>query len=81
MDNEISFYPNPAQNELNYYTGTIAKNAQLAIYDVSGAVLLQTTFSGNNARINISLLKSGTYYLKVQQQDGSEAKLHKFVKL
>lgn len=81
MDNEISFYPNPAQNELNYYTGTTAKNAQLAIYDISGAVLQQSTFSGNNVRLNISLLKSGTYYLKVQQQDGSEAKLHKFVKL
>ena len=81
MENEVSFYPNPAQNELNYYTGTTAKNAQLAIYDMSGAMMQQTTFSGNNVRLNISLLKSGTYYLKVQQQDGSEAKLHKFVKL
>lgn len=81
MDNEVSFYPNPAQHELNYYTGTKAKNAQLAIYDISGAVLQQSTFSGNNVRLNISLLKAGTYYLKVQQQDGSEARLHKFVKL
>ncbi|MEJ8819114.1 T9SS type A sorting domain-containing protein [Lacibacter sp. H407] len=81
MENEVSFYPNPAQNELNYYTGTTAKNAQLAIYDMSGAMMQQTMFSGNNVRLNISLLKSGTYYLKVQQQDGSEAKSHKFVKL
>lgn len=81
MENEVSFYPNPAQNELNYYTGTTAKNAQLAIYDMSGAMMQQTIFSGNNVRLNISFLKSGTYYLKVQQQDGSEAKLHKFVKL
>lgn len=81
MENEVSFYPNPAQNELNYYTGTTAKNAQLAIYDMSGAMMQQTMFSGNNVRLNISLLKSGTYYLKVQEQDGSEAKLHKFVKL
>jgi len=81
QDNEISFYPNPAQNELNYYTGTTVKNAQVAIYDMSGAVVKQSTFSGNNMRLNISILKSGTYYLKVQQQDGSDAKMHKFVKL
>lgn len=81
VDGEISFYPNPAQNELNFYTGTVANNAQLAIYDISGAVVQQTIFSGNTVKLNISLLKAGSYYLKVQHKDGSAAKLQKFVKL
>lgn len=80
-DSELSFYPNPAQHELNLYTGTAVKNAQAVIYDISGAVLQQTSFSGNNLSMNISTLKPGAYYLKVQQKDGSAAKMHKFVKL
>ena len=80
-DTELSFYPNPAQHELNLYTGIAMQNAQAAIYDISGAVLQQTSFSGNNLNMNISTLKPGAYYLKVQQKDGAVAKMHKFVKL
>lgn len=80
-DSELSFYPNPAQNELTLYTGIAMQNAQAAIYDISGAVLQQTSFSGNNLNMNISTLKPGAYYLKVQQKDGAFAKMHKFVKL
>lgn len=78
---QVSFYPNPVQNELNFYMATTARNAQLAIYDIAGIIVQQTTFSGNNVRLNISSLKPGSYYLKVQQKDKSEVKLHKFVKL
>ncbi|QNA46408.1 T9SS type A sorting domain-containing protein [Lacibacter sediminis] len=80
-DSELSFYPNPAQHELNLYTGAAVKNAQAVIYDMSGAVLQQKNFSGNNLNMNVSTLKPGAYYLKVQQKDGGVAKMHKFVKL
>ncbi|RXK62091.1 T9SS type A sorting domain-containing protein [Lacibacter luteus] len=81
LTDELNFYPNPAQHELNLYTGAPVKNAQAVIYDVSGAVLQQTTFSGSNLKMNISLLKPGTYYLYVQQKDAVAAKMYKFVKL
>ena len=78
---ELSFYPNPAQHELNLYIGTSLKHAQAMIYDLSGAMLQQTVFTGNNLKLNISKLKPGTYYLYVQQKDGVAAKVHRFVKL
>lgn len=79
--NELSFYPNPVQYELNLYAGTAVKNAQAVIYDLSGAVLQQIIFSGNNLKLNINALKPGTYYLHVQQKDGVATKIYKFVKL
>jgi hypothetical protein len=63
-------FPNPAKSYLNVETNS-PDNQQLEIYDLSGKLLVTTSFL-NQSKIDISSLPSGTYIYKVFSQNSGE---------
>ena len=78
IDNEnntfYNIYPNPAKDFI--FISDIDENTLIQIYNVNGKFLIETKNSNN--QINISSLKSGIYFLKIQNSNGIVTK--KFVK-
>ena len=62
----MSIYPNPAQNELKIGLPNNEKLSSVSVYDSTGSLILKNTTTIANNTLNISLLKSGIYILKVQ---------------
>lgn len=68
LENGITMYPNPGQNNLTIANSTSFKLDQLAIYDVSGR-LIKTIDLGDMQQertIDVSNLSSGVYLLQIQ---------------
>ena len=63
---DMSIYPNPAQNELKIGLPNNEKLSSVSVYDSTGSLILKNTTTISNNTLNISLLKSGIYILKVQ---------------
>ena len=69
-DNKISIYPNPSTGNFNLnMSGLNASTVDVSITDVSGKVVLNTSFNtvngGLNAPINISNVEEGVYIVRV----------------
>jgi len=60
--NTISIYPNPATNEINI-SGQIIR---ATIFSIDGKIIKEST----STSIDISILKKGTYLLKVENAEG-----------
>ena len=71
-----NLYPNPVQEELMVSTSEEGP-LELTIYDASGRVLLRQTFA-EQARVDVSTLAAGQYYLMVTSGRGSH--IEAFVK-
>lgn len=69
--NQIALWPNPARDIL--HVSGVESN-RFAIYDLSGR-LIKTGITGNGAPIDVAVLSSGTYILKI------DLKVWKFVKV
>ena len=74
LNSEISIYPNPANNSLNF--NNISENAVISIYDLSGKQIVNQLNSNN--QIDINSLSNGIYIIKII--DNSLTKTAKFVK-
>ena len=68
----VQVFPNPAQSVLNVALPNDALQ-QVAIYDVSGRTVLLQKFAKKEmkAQVDISVLKPGTYHLRVNGQKGA----------
>jgi choice-of-anchor B domain-containing protein len=62
---EILVYPNPANDFLNIELSDRFKKCKLEIMDLTGHVVLEISDLNFNPRINISLLSSGIYCLRI----------------
>ena len=72
----FKYYPNPAQNELNF---SAPENIyQVNIYNLLGQLVKSKTWEDTKLSIDISNLKAGPYFVKVQV--GSQFKTFKFIK-
>jgi hypothetical protein len=70
--NPVRIFPNPANNILNIeLTDPALKPQQVRVLDLSGKELLRT--KENLDRIDVSLLKSGTYFLEIYFRDQRKA--------
>lgn len=72
----VRIYPNPAQNNLNV-KGLNENVTALEIVDISGRVLRvipQSNLNTVNTEINISNLSAGTYFLKINSENGQSVK-------
>lgn len=72
----VRVYPNPTQNNLNV-TGLDENVTALEIMDISGRVLRvipQSNLNTVNTEINVSNLSSGTYFLKINSENGQAVK-------
>lgn len=72
----FSLYPNPAREELLVTTDEEGQ-LQLRLFDVSGRILMQRTFS-RQAGLDVSRLTAGQYYLMVTGSEGT--RVEPFVK-
>jgi hypothetical protein len=86
MNTQMSIYPNPAIESLNYNIAS-ASNQQVIVqvYSVAGVAILTTqqqVFVGNNHQtLAITGLMNGNYFLKVISVDGTIRFVQSFVKV
>lgn len=71
---KIISYPNPAQ-EIVYFKELPEETSTAIIYRIDGVIILQAQISTSKNYINIENLKSGIYYLKINNS------ISKFIKL
>ena len=67
IDERINLYPNPAS--VGFYINTGEKINTVSIYNLNGEMILSKEVIDNNF-INISDLKPGVYFVKVQTENG-----------
>lgn len=75
-------YPNPATDNFNLrFEQSPKEDYELSIFSSSGALVKQQQFTafGNEYRINIQVLKSGVYFVKLES-DGEVVYSSKFIK-
>lgn len=74
--NKFNLYPNPARSFIQVYTGEEwPAGRQLSIYNLAGQVVKSINVNSQNARIDLTQLKAGMYYLSA-----GDGKVMKFVK-
>ncbi len=75
--NSFKIFPNPvAGNSIHIST---TETLRIAIYDLVGKKLLESTLDQTNDTVDISLLKSGIYLINVKTDTGAVTK--KFIKI
>ena len=83
VTDNISMYPNPANEQVNIEISNIAKDAAISITDISGKMIAQKTFSPKNntiiANFDIRSYPAGIYLVNVQ--NGALIKTMKLTKL
>jgi len=68
----FTLYPNPAANFIQIeYPLTKGSNIKINIYNLTGQLLLQKDFSGENVRIDIGSLSPGLYFISLQEDTGT----------
>ncbi len=77
----ITIFPNPVQAEVNIIavndyelTGKL-----YTLFNVQGRLIMKNTFRSNKEKINLSILPSGVYILKVGE--GDDRRIEKIIKL
>jgi len=74
----IEIFPNPAVDFLNFRYFESTKEYNVEILDISGRIIQNVTIDKNSA-INIEHLKSGVYFLVINDSSGLVSK-QKFIK-
>ncbi len=74
--NDVSLYPNPTSNFLNFSMKGL-ENVPVQIIDVTGKIVLNAKISSESA-IDVSALKTGTYFAMLQVEN--KATTYKFIK-
>jgi Secretion system C-terminal sorting domain len=80
--NSISIYPNPVSEQLNI-TPNFTGEGRLFIASMEGKVVMvnNTQFEkGSNARVDVSALSSGTYFVSLIDEQGKQLVSTKFIK-
>ena len=68
----LVFYPNPAQDVLNYTVKTDGfDELEIVIYDLLGKEVIRTTANGHECAINMLNLPNGLYLVTYMMQVGS----------
>lgn len=70
--NPFSIYPNPVTKGFVYITSESAEPKEILIFDVLGKEIIRTSLKEN--RLDVSVLESGIYILKVIQGKSSITK-------
>ena|GEM_PF-1025711 len=78
LQNALSVFPNPATNRLTLRTGQLGVGASVEILNALGQRVLQTTATQAEQSLDVSVLRTGVYTLRLTSADGIAT--HKFVK-
>ena len=79
-NNDISVYPNPTSKLLNIENPNL-KNGTFQIIDIQSKLIIKGRYTKPKFNINISNLKSGIYFIKVQDKNGDIVGSKKFIKI
>lgn len=78
FSNYFTLYPNPASDVLNINAVQAIEIQSLAIYDVLGQLVIAVPNAKSVSNIDVSKLRTGTYFIKVKSDKGSSSM--KFIK-
>jgi uncharacterized repeat protein (TIGR01451 family) len=78
FENYFSIYPNPANDILNIETKQTIAMTSINIYNTLGQVVMVIPNAQQTKSVDVSSLKTGNYYLKINSDKGSSSV--KFVK-
>lgn len=75
---EVKIYPNPTYDFINISGSTSLEYA--FVFNVEGQLIKQSTVE-ESARLDLSDLDSGVYFVKVSNENGFESKVNRIIKL
>jgi len=73
---QISVYPNPANETINFSTNNLIENGKLTVYDITGKQVSKADFV-NATQLDVSEFNTGMYFYRMT--DGSKTFTGKFV--
>lgn len=76
---EITIYPNPTQNKINFELSTNFNKFSVQIFDILGKLVLTNNINLANNSIAINSLEKGIYLVKLENKEG-QTKTFKIVK-
>jgi hypothetical protein len=76
--NDVSLYPNPAHNDLNVVFDASTGIKTAAIYNVIGKAISSYRVSANGAKLDVSDIPQGIYFLRLLDANGSLVATRKF---
>lgn len=80
-DYEVNIYPNPTDDLLIVkIDDQIIQMVDIEIYNLTGKMIFMKNFKSNTFEINTSDLSTGTYLIKLKDQEGNLLKTEMFVK-
>lgn len=62
----ISVFPNPANNDLQLYLPTYCADCMISLHSITGQIVQQWPFSGQQAHLSTTDIPSGAYLLEIQ---------------
>jgi hypothetical protein len=68
---QCQLYPNPASTSINITMSNNADKLYYSIYDLLGNKIGDGEFSGKQTSIDVSMLSSGIYFLKIYNQNSA----------
>ncbi|MFT5876693.1 MAG: hypothetical protein ACI9GM_000763 [Salibacteraceae bacterium] len=75
---ETLVYPNPASDQVTVSVDGLT-NFSVAVYDLSGRQIMETINANSFARISVSPLPNGVYFLKVSDRSGNQLAIDKVI--
>lgn len=78
--NEISFYPNPAGDEINVAYDYSSDVKTITVYNIIGNLVAVYNISGNHAILNLEKMPAGIYFARSINSQGEVVATGKFIK-
>jgi hypothetical protein len=76
----MQVYPNPASEVITVKTSEFLLNSTIEILDISGKIVFNSSFMGNQLKINIHHLAQGTYHVNLKDSERKVNLIQAFVK-
>ena len=79
-NDEVTLYPNPATDDLNVVFGANDGIKNIAVFNVIGKAIVVYKVAGNSAKMDISRLPNGVYFLRMSDAKGQVVSTKRFTK-
>lgn len=66
-NNDISIYPNPAENVMNISVSSALNNGIISITDMNGREVMSSSVNGEQFSVNVAELKAGNYIAVIKE--------------
>jgi hypothetical protein len=80
VDDDIVLYPNPAKDDLNVIFDPNSDVKNIAVYNLIGKIVSIYKVNGNNAKLNVSNVPSGIYFVRLLDGQGRVIATRKFTR-